>query len=133
MQSDEDMRAIILDELPFYFATYPEEIRQRAEAWARQTRYSAALSSWWGVHQMPLYDARPRLGELPMPTLIIAGQHDRVCSLQQATIMQQGIARSRLAVFEHSGHMPQMEEPERYIQVVRDFLADGSSASGQEK
>lgn len=133
MQSDEDMRAIILDELPFYFATYPEEIRQRAEAWARQTRYSAALSSWWGVHQMPLYDVRPRLGELSMPTLMIAGRHDRVCSLQQATIMQQGIARSRLAVFEHSGHMPQMEEPKRYVQVVRDFLvADGSSSSGQE-
>ena len=26
IQSDEDMRAVILDELPFYFATYPDEI-----------------------------------------------------------------------------------------------------------
>ena len=125
MQTDEDMRAIIFDELPFYFATYSEEIRQRAEAWASETLYSAALSSWWSVHQMPLYDVRPRLGELHMPTLVIAGRHDRVCSLHQATIMQQGIPGARLVVCEHSGHMPQMEEPERYRQVVRDFLVAG--------
>lgn len=123
MQSDEDMRAIILDELPFYFASYPEAIKRAAEDWAKRTRYSAALSSWWSVNQMPLYDARPRLGELRMPTLILAGRHDRVCSLNQAAIMREGIPGSRLEVFEQSGHMPQMEEPNRYIQVVRDFLA----------
>lgn len=123
IQSDEDMRAVILDELPFYFATYPDEIRQVAEDWARRTRYSAALSSWWSVHQMPLYDVRPRLSELTMPTLVLAGQHDRVCSLNQARIMEQGIPGAHLVVFEKSGHMPQMEEPARYIQVVRDFLA----------
>lgn len=133
MQSDEDMRAIIFDELPFYFATYPEKTRQHAEAWARETIYSAALSSWWGVNQMPLYDVRPRLGELHMPTLVIAGRHDRVCSLHQATIMQQGIPGALLALCEHSGHMPQMEESEHYVQVVRNFLVAGSSSSsGQE-
>jgi proline iminopeptidase len=125
MQTDEDMRAIIFDELPFYFATYPKEIRQRAEAWARETIYSAALSSWWGINQMPLYDVRPRLRELHTATLVIAGRHDRVCSLHQATIMQQGIPGALLAICEHSGHMPQMEESERYIQVVRDFLVAG--------
>ena len=123
MQSDEEMRAIILDELPFYFASYPAAIQQAAEDWALRTRYSAALSSWWSVHQMPLYDVRPRLGELHMPTLILAGRQDRVCSLNQATLMRQGIPGARLEVFEQSGHMPQMEESARYIAVVRDFLA----------
>jgi proline iminopeptidase len=122
IQSDEDMRAIILDELPFYFATYPDEIRRVAEDWAERTRYSAALSSWWSVNQMPLYDVRPRLGEARMPTLILAGRHDRVCSLNPAQIMLQGIPGARLVIFEHSGHMPQMEESDRYIQAVRDFL-----------
>ncbi|SRR5579883_248356 len=122
MQSDEDMRAIILDELPFYFATYPDSIKRVAEDWAARTRYSAALSSWWSVHQMPLYDVRPHLGKLSMPALILAGRHDRVCSINQAAIMHQGIPGSRLVVFEQSGHMPHMEESERYIQVVRDFL-----------
>ena len=125
MQTDEDMRAIIFDELPFYFATFSEEIRRRAETWARETIYSAGLSSWWSVNQMPLYDVRHHLGELPMPTLVIAGRHDRVCSLNQATIMEQGIPGALLAICEHSGHMPQMEESERYIQVVRGFLAAG--------
>jgi proline iminopeptidase len=122
IQSDEDMRAVILDELPFYFATYPDRIRQVAEDWARRTRYSAALSSWWSVNQMPLYDVRPRLAEVQMPTLILAGRHDRVCSLNQARIMEQGIAGAKLVIFEESGHMPQMEESARYIQVVRDFM-----------
>jgi proline iminopeptidase len=122
MQTDEDMRAIIQDELPFYFATYPDVVKRKAEDWAERTRYSAALSSWWSVHQMPLYDVRPRLRELRMPALIIAGRHDRVCSLHQATIMYESITGSRLVIFEESGHMPQIEESERYVQVVRDFL-----------
>ena len=71
---------------------------------------------------MPLYDTRPRLGELHMPTLILAGRHDRVCSLNQARLMQQGISGARLVIFEESGHMPQMEESARYIQTVRDFV-----------
>lgn len=71
---------------------------------------------------MPLYDARPRLGELRMPTLVLAGRHDRVCSLNQARIMEQGIPGSRLVIFEESGHMPQMEETARYTQIVGDFL-----------
>ncbi len=71
---------------------------------------------------MPLYDVRPHLGKLSMPALILAGRHDRVCSINQAAIMHQGIPGSRLVVFEQSGHMPHMEESERYIQVVRDFL-----------
>lgn len=123
IQSDEDMRAVIFEELPFYFATYPDEIRRVAEDWAQRTRYSAALSSWWSVNQMPLYDTRPRLGELHMPTLILAGRHDRVCSLNQAHLMQQGIPGARLVVFEASGHMPQMEESARYMQAVRDFVS----------
>ncbi len=123
IQSDEDMRAVIFDELPFYFATYPDEIRRVAEDWANRTRYSAALSSWWSVNQMPLYDVRPRLGELRIPTLILSGRHDRVCSLNQAQIMEQGIPGARLVVFEKSGHMPQMEETARYTQTVGDFLA----------
>jgi proline iminopeptidase len=123
MQSDEDMRAIILDELPFYFATYPDEIKRAAEDWANRTRYSATLSSWWSVNQMPLYDVRSHLGELQMPALILAGRYDRVCSLNQATMMRQAIPGARLIVFEQSGHMPQIEEPDRYIQAVRDFLA----------
>ena len=72
---------------------------------------------------MPLYDVRPRLGELRMPALILAGRHDRVCSLNQARIMEQGISGSRLVIFEKSGHMPQMEETDRYNQTVSDFLA----------
>jgi proline iminopeptidase len=117
------MRAVILDELPFYFATYPEDIKRIAEDWANRTRYSAALSSWWSVNQMPLYDVRPRLGQLRMPTLILAGRHDRVCSLNQARLMEQGISGARLVIFEKSGHMPQMEETDRYTQTVADFLA----------
>ena len=124
IQSDEDMRAVILDELPFYFASYPDEIRRVAEDWANRTRYSAALSSWWSVNQMPLYDTRPRLAEIHMPTLVLAGRHDRVCSLNQARLMEHGIPGARMVVFEASGHMPQMEESARYIQVVRDFLTE---------
>jgi pimeloyl-ACP methyl ester carboxylesterase len=32
------------------------------------------------------------------------------------------VPRAELVIFEQSSHMPHLEEPERYLQVLRDFL-----------
>lgn len=68
------------------------------------------------------YDVRERLGEIAAPTLILAGRDDFVCPPPQAQRLAEGIPGAELHMFEHSGHMPYVEEPEATFTAVRSWL-----------
>jgi len=63
-----------------------------------------------------------RLGELSMPTLIVWGRRDHIFPAAHAEAAQTKIPQSRVVILEDSGHTPQLEEPDRFNQLVLDFL-----------
>lgn len=63
-----------------------------------------------------------RLGEITIPTLVISGRYDEATPLIAGTI-HENIPGSQWVLFEESSHMPHEEEPERFHQVVGEFLA----------
>jgi proline-specific peptidase len=63
-----------------------------------------------------------RLPEITVPTLITVGRYDEITPACAET-MHKGIANSEMCIFEHSGHTAHLEEPERYMAVLADFLA----------
>jgi proline-specific peptidase len=63
-----------------------------------------------------------RLGEIRLPTLLLSGRYDEATPAVVETV-QRGIHGSEWMVFENSSHMPHLEETERYIQVLSDFLS----------
>src|SRR5215212_11352176 len=68
------------------------------------------------------WQSKDRLGEIAVPTLLVSGRHDEATpALQEA--LRSGIRGSEWVVFEESAHMPHVEERERYMQVVGDWLA----------
>jgi len=67
------------------------------------------------------WDVFDRLAEVALPTLVIAGRFDE-CAPEHMWEMHQRIAGSRFELFESSAHMPFIEEPDRFDQVMRDFL-----------
>jgi proline iminopeptidase len=69
------------------------------------------------------FDVRSRLGEIKVPTLIIAGRHDLVTPVTNAEELARGIPYSRLAVFHHSGHFPFIEESYLFTEWIRQFIA----------
>lgn len=69
------------------------------------------------------YDVTARLGEIRAPTLVMVGRDDFVCPPSQAALLQAGIPDAELAVFESSGHMPYVEEPEATFSTIRAWLA----------
>lgn len=69
------------------------------------------------------YDLTGRLGEITAPTLILTGRDDFVCPPSQAEIMHLDIPGSELRIFEASGHMPFVEEPEATFTIIRDWFA----------
>lgn len=62
------------------------------------------------------------LAEIRCPTLIIAGRHDRLRSLEEADELHSGIAGSKLAVMD-TGHMIPLEAPGELARVLLDFIA----------
>ncbi len=70
---------------------------------------------------MGMAAARPRLGEIRLPTLVLSGRFDEATPAV-VEALQRGIPGSERVVFEESAHMPHLEEPESYLRVVQDFL-----------
>jgi len=62
------------------------------------------------------------LAEMGIPTLIVWGRHDKAIPLRLGQEMHRILKGSRLEIFENSGHEPNDEEPEKFNQVVLDFL-----------
>lgn len=69
----------------------------------------------------------PRLGELRMPTLVIAGRYDRICPPSAAARIAAAVPGARLVVFERSGHRPELEEADRWFATMRDFVNEVSA------
>jgi pimeloyl-ACP methyl ester carboxylesterase len=64
-----------------------------------------------------------------MPTLIIWGRHDAVLPFHHAEIAHTAMPSSRLEVFEEAGHFPHHQDKDRFIALLRDFVATTSPAS----
>jgi pimeloyl-ACP methyl ester carboxylesterase len=69
------------------------------------------------------YDARDRLEEIEIPTMIVWGMDDWVIPSMAALSYHRRIPQSRLEIFEHTGHVPQMERPGRFNRVLDEFLS----------
>jgi L-proline amide hydrolase len=68
------------------------------------------------------WDITDRLREITTPTLLVSGRHDEATPLIVEQIAER-IPGAHWVVFEESSHMPHVEEPERFLEVVEEFLA----------
>jgi pimeloyl-ACP methyl ester carboxylesterase len=68
------------------------------------------------------YDARDRLEEIEIPTMIVWGFEDWVIPSVAALSYHRRMPHSRLEIFERTGHVPQLERPQRFNAVLDDFL-----------
>jgi proline-specific peptidase len=68
------------------------------------------------------WDRTLHLGRIDVPTLITVGRHDEIPP-SCAETLRAGIPDARVVVFEQSGHVAHLEEPEAYLAAMREFLA----------
>jgi pimeloyl-ACP methyl ester carboxylesterase len=104
------------------FVRYPN--RLQADLLLEQMRgghcpgFGEALNS--AIH----HDIRERLGEIAMPTMLVWGQSDRVIPMAAGLSYHRRIPHSRLEIFERTGHLPQLERPDRFNLLLDEFLAE---------
>ena len=63
-----------------------------------------------------------------MPTLIVWGDRDNIIPVEQGLRTHAAMPGSRLEVFEGVGHFPHCERPERFVDVLTDFVESNAPA-----
>jgi proline-specific peptidase len=107
-----------LDPLPDFANRAFEKLMQNPEVY----------NTMWGPSEFHAtgflkdWDIVDRLGEIRMPTLITSGRYDEATPAISETL-HHGILGSEWVLFEHSAHLSHAEEPEKYSQVLDQFLS----------
>lgn len=81
-----------------------------------------------------LLDRRDERGELAgigCPTLVIAGDRDKLRSRTEAMELHEGIRGSIFEVIANTGHMIPLEAPERFVEVITAWLDDLQEEAGR--
>jgi pimeloyl-ACP methyl ester carboxylesterase len=73
------------------------------------------------------HDASQRVGRIAIPTLIIAGDKDRVVPIENATLLASKMKRSTPKLISNAGHLLPIEAPEALAAAVRAFLTELAS------
>lgn len=67
------------------------------------------------------WEVLEQLGDIQAPTLVVGGKDDLATPGITETI-HRGIPGSEWALFENSSHVPHIEEPDRFLAIIADFL-----------
>ena len=122
-QTQDDVRALLSDQLPFHFADPRDPRIDDMRAAMSGAVYSPDVLRVAATEGYGHIEVEDRLGDVRHPVLVLAGRHDRTCSVAAGEALARGIADAELVVLEHSGHMTFVEEPAAYVDAVRRFLA----------
>lgn len=107
-------------ELYFSTETAPEMVQWMSElalstpAWVT-AECSASLFST---------DLRPVISSIALPTLVMHGRRDRMCTYESAAYLTERIPGARAATFELAGHSPHIEERDTFVATLAGFAAE---------
>lgn len=83
--------------------------------------YAAQLAAIAGM-KAPEASLEARLAELTKPTLILAGEQDRVVPPGNAQLLAARLPQARVVILPNTGHLFPIEDPEATAQALLDFL-----------
>ena len=109
----------------------PESLRRLLGSKARGGAFEDLMQSVAAVREKPYLktleasvaqDRASPLEDIRAPTLVVAGSEDSVYPLPIARDMARRIPGAELAVIEGAGHLVNLEQPERFNDIVLAFL-----------
>jgi proline iminopeptidase len=99
--------------------------------WRMKTRAEAHIYA--GRELLPGWSVMGRLGEIKVPTLVMAGRDDFVFPPEHQAQLAAGIPGAQLRIIDDAGHNPQSEQPDETMAVVRAFLRGELSGADESR
>ena len=124
---EKGMPAVLEPTLQRWFT--PEFRARGGDALARESLLTDDPRSWaqaWGA--ISQLETMPRLAEIKVPTLCIAGEADPAAPPEVVKTIADAIPGAQFAVIPGGSHMFFIEQPEAVAKAIRDFLAATRSA-----
>ena len=109
----------------------PQTLKHLLGSGASRAAYKELLDSVSRIHEASYQktleasvaqDRAAPVEKIRVPTLVIAGEEDTVYPPELAREMARRIPGAQLVMFEGTGHLPNLEQPERFNKALLDFL-----------
>jgi pimeloyl-ACP methyl ester carboxylesterase len=106
--------------IPGEFVAEQHALGRRPGQLEASTAMARALFGPYGQRQILL----DRLPALSTPTLVVWGDRDYLLPVQQARAAVKSLPHGRLSVFPDCGHLPHVEQPDRFATVLGAWLTE---------
>lgn len=120
----EGINKIIEDMLPKLFSPATLSDNSILLNQVRQIMQSTALEGFkgdlLGMKNRP--DSTPLLSQINIPTLLVFGEQDQIIPLDEARAMHAAIPGSRLEIIADAGHLLNLEQPQKFNEILRRFI-----------
>jgi 3-oxoadipate enol-lactonase len=109
----------------------PQSLKKLLGSRASSAAYGELLDSVNRIHEISYQktlqasvaqDRAAPIEKIRVPTLVIAGEEDTVYPPELARDMARRIPGAQLLMFEHTGHLANLEQPQKFNEAVLKFL-----------
>ena len=109
---------------PDFQAAHPDLMADRRAAFLRTDLdvFCAACDA------LASLDLRPELAKVKAPVLVLVGEHDEATPPPMSHELAAGLPRAHLEIIPGCAHVPQLQSPRLFLDVIGDFLPVTNSA-----
>lgn len=97
-----------------------EELREQSAQMMHQTKPSVIQGDYIACDH---FDVRDRLQEITVPTLVIAGEHDKMIRVNRSEELAENIPNADFVMLSRAGHMMMLEQPAETVQAIENWLS----------
>jgi 3-oxoadipate enol-lactonase len=103
---------------PGHLDKHPEVVDERREVLLQSDPLHFAAA----CRALAMVDLRPLLPRISNPALVVVGTLDSATPPELARELAAGIPGAKLREIPDCGHCPPLQEPEKFLASIRDFL-----------
>jgi proline iminopeptidase len=112
-----------LDQLVENYSYYDKTLVYEIQFDKSDRKISEPIRAKWMVNLRKYnYDYSNRLREIDIPVLICVGKHDPQTPVEANMELKNKISTSIIEVFDYSGHLPFVEEKDKFIKLLDEWI-----------
>lgn len=119
VSSNDELKRMFAGVLPIFMDNYDHE---KTKLHLDSLNYNYITHNYVYHENMPKYSITHKLNKIKGPVLINVGRKDRIAPISCSEEIANEIETATIKIFEKSGHFPHLEESEKYIKTIREFI-----------